>query len=82
MDHRHLQRIERLLAEELENGYRTLSLDKVDITRCWNKAEPGSQAGELYFKALNRHKQNYRDTLNKIKNLEETQRAIRRILRK
>jgi hypothetical protein len=82
MNHSQLQRIERVLSAELARYYEDLCFYKTTITRYWERSIPNTLAGEVCFKNLNEHKNNYRRVLNNIKNLEETQRAVRKILRK
>jgi hypothetical protein len=82
MNHSQLQRIERVLSSELKMHYADLCFYKQSITKCWEVSVPGTTGGEMSFKVLNDYKNNYRRVLNNIKNLEETQRAVRKILRK
>jgi hypothetical protein len=82
MNHSQLQRIERVLSAELTRSYENLVFYKISVTRCWERAVPDTLAGDVYFRALNEHKSEYRRVLSNIKKLEETQRAIRKILRK
>jgi hypothetical protein len=82
MNHSQLQRIERVLSAELARHYEDLCFYKNSITKFWERSVPDTLEGNSYFKTLNVYKNDYRRVLNNIKKLEETQRAIRKILRK
>ncbi len=83
MDYSQLQRIEKILSKELRKKYKDLLETKAIITKYWELSVPdSSKRSDAYFSVLNYHKTEYRKVLKEIKNIEETQKSIRKILRK
>lgn len=77
----HFQRLERLVAKELSSLYLQLNDLKILKTDYYDLAHKSSPNGEFFFKKLNKSRNEYKTILNRIKNLEETQKEIRRITR-
>lgn len=82
MNNSHLQRIGKIVSKELSRSYETLSAIKDGINYYWNRSDPNNVNTRNSFKNLNNFKNDYRKELSKIKQLEDTQREIRKILRK
>lgn len=77
----HLQRIENVLANELTSLYEYQEYLKQDCAHHYKFAEKNTKGGESHFRLLNIRRNDYRANSKRIKNLEDTQREIRRIIR-
>lgn len=77
----HLQRLERVLAAELSSLYEYQEHLKKDCAAHYKFSDKESEGGRRHFKLLNARRNDYRSNLETIKNLESTQKEIRRIIR-